>query len=120
MRPMGTNVHEVCIALFYILLHSVECLECCYVMVVAIAQFGTMYVPKTLLSTLVTCSLMNQFTELVRMVPVLRLFIHSCLLCLFHWCTVVLSIFPVVVGLIYMVYVTAYIIHVLCMSSPDL
>ena len=63
---------------------------------------------------------MEQFTELVRLVPVLSLFIHSCLLSLFHWCTVVLSICPVVVGLIYMVYVTAYTLHVLCMSSPDL
>ena len=41
---MGTNVHEACITQFYILLHSVECLECEYAMVVAIAQFGTMYV----------------------------------------------------------------------------
>ena len=42
MRAMGTNVHEACITLFYILLLSVECLECWYVMVVGIAQFGTM------------------------------------------------------------------------------
>ena len=62
---------------------------------------------------------MEQFTELVRMVPV-SLFIHSFLLSLFHWCTVVLSICPVVVGLIYMVFVTAYTLHVLSMSSPDL
>ena len=43
MRTMGTNVHEACITLFYILLHSVECLECWYVMVAASVQFGTMY-----------------------------------------------------------------------------
>ena len=43
MRAMGTNVHEACITLFYILLHSMECVECWYVMVAAIAQFGTMY-----------------------------------------------------------------------------
>ena len=75
------------------------------------------HVRKTLFITLcqnIGHSLMNQFIELVRLVPVLSLFIHSCLLSLFHWCTVVLSICPVVVGLMYMVYVTAYTLHVLC------
>ena len=38
MRAMGTNVHETCITLFYILLHSVECLECGCAMVAAIAH----------------------------------------------------------------------------------
>ena len=122
MRAMGTNVHEACITLFYILLHSMECVECWYVMVTAIAQFGTMYVRPSLApcaNTLVT-AWWNMFTELVSLVPVLSLFIHSCLLSLFHWCTVVLSVCPVVEGLTYMVYVTVYTLHVLCMGSPDL
>ena len=57
MRAMGTNVHEACSTLFYILLHSMECLECWYVMVAVIAQFGTMYIRPSLApcaNTLVT------------------------------------------------------------------
>ena len=57
MRAMSTNVHEACITLFYILLHFMECVECWYVMVAVIAQFGTMYVRPSLApcaNTLVT------------------------------------------------------------------
>ena len=122
MRAMGTNVHEACITLFIYYFYPwnvwmLVCNGCGYCTV-------WNHVGKTLLSTLcqhVGHSLMDQFTELVRLVPVLSLFIHSCLLSLFHWCAVVLcSVCPVVEGLIYMVYVTVYTLHVLCMGSPDL
>ena len=57
MRAMGTNVHEARITPFYILLHSVEYLECWYVIGAGITQFGAMYVSPSLApcaNTLVT------------------------------------------------------------------